>query len=277
MAIQLGVAIAAAFALGFWLFPNHWTWVVLSAYLVCSGNRGRADVLHKSGLRIAGAALGSTLGTILSVAVGVLAPGHPILVGPALVVVVIVLIAIGQWLRGLSYAWWAVAMTLVLTLVQSALGAGTVELAPRLLAIVVGAACAVAASWFLLPVRSLNVLRRRIADLLAAISEGTDVAAAATRVDEVSAPFVALARARVAPKAWRVPATWVALAARAAELAPEGATSVPQRKALGQARRAVREPNELEGALRRLVAALEDDPADGGPVDYGPADYGPAD
>jgi uncharacterized membrane protein YccC len=50
MAIQLAVALTAAFLLGWLLFPEHAMWVVLTAFLVCSGNRGRGDVVHKSAL-----------------------------------------------------------------------------------------------------------------------------------------------------------------------------------------------------------------------------------
>ncbi|CAN5193222.1 hypothetical protein BH09ACT5_BH09ACT5_15940 [soil metagenome] len=66
MALQLALAIAAAFLLGFWLFPGHWGWVVLTAYLVCSGNRGRADVVYTSGLRVLGAAAGSVIALALA-------------------------------------------------------------------------------------------------------------------------------------------------------------------------------------------------------------------
>jgi hypothetical protein len=35
----------------------HWTWVVLTAFIVCSGTRGRTDLLRKGVLGAAGAAL----------------------------------------------------------------------------------------------------------------------------------------------------------------------------------------------------------------------------
>ena len=41
------------------MFGSHWIWVVLTAYIVCSGNRGRGDVVHKSAIRVIGAACGT--------------------------------------------------------------------------------------------------------------------------------------------------------------------------------------------------------------------------
>ncbi|MFH8338193.1 hypothetical protein [Streptomyces sp. AM6-12] len=63
MAVQLAAAIAAAFALGRLLYADHWPWLVLTAYVVASGNRGRTDVLHKGVRRFAGACAGTLLAT----------------------------------------------------------------------------------------------------------------------------------------------------------------------------------------------------------------------
>ncbi|HXW76080.1 MAG TPA: hypothetical protein VEJ20_01585, partial [Candidatus Eremiobacteraceae bacterium] len=60
MAAQMLVALALAFAIGMLLFPMHWPWVVLSAFIVCSGAVGRGDAIHKGLLRLAGA-IGGTL------------------------------------------------------------------------------------------------------------------------------------------------------------------------------------------------------------------------
>jgi uncharacterized membrane protein YccC len=37
MALQMAVALSAAFAAGFLVFPDHWGWCVLTAFIVCSG------------------------------------------------------------------------------------------------------------------------------------------------------------------------------------------------------------------------------------------------
>jgi len=167
MAIQMAVALAAAFVVGWLVFPQHAMWVVLTAFIVNSGNRGRADVLHKSALRVAGAIGGTVL------ALG-LAAAAPTASGFAAVVVVFVALFAGTWLRSYSYAFWALAVTVVLTILQQLVGASPPAgeaglLLERVLAIVVGALLGIGAAWFVLPVRSTDVLRRRLADLLIAV------------------------------------------------------------------------------------------------------------
>lgn len=167
MAIQMAVALAAAFVVGWLVFPQHAMWVVLTAFIVNSGNRGRADVLHKSALRVAGAIGGTVL------ALG-LAAAAPTASGFAAVVVVFVALFAGTWLRSYSYAFWALAVTVVLTILQQVVGvtpaAGeTGLLLERVLAILVGALLGIGAAWFVLPVRSTDVLRKRLADLLIAV------------------------------------------------------------------------------------------------------------
>jgi uncharacterized membrane protein YccC len=164
MALQMGVSLALAFAVGRWLFGVHWTWVVMTAFIVCSGNRGRGDVVYKSGLRIAGATAGTVAATLLA---GAFAPGDT-----TTVVVIFVVLWLASWLRSLSYAYWAAGITSVLALLYGYFGAsGTSVLAQRLEGILVGALIAVVVSWALVPVRTTDVLRRRLADVLAALGE----------------------------------------------------------------------------------------------------------
>jgi hypothetical protein len=164
MALQMGVSLALAFAVGRWLFGVHWTWDVMTAFIVCSGNRGRGDVVYKSGLRIAGATAGTVAATLLA---GAFAPGDT-----TTVVVIFVVLGLASWLRSLSYAYWAAGITSVLALLYGYFGAsGTSVLAQRLEGILVGALIAVVVSWVLVPVRTTDVLRRRLADVLAALGE----------------------------------------------------------------------------------------------------------
>jgi uncharacterized membrane protein YccC len=164
MAVQMGLSLGIAFAVGRALFPAHWSWVVLTAFIVASGNRGRADVLHKSGLRIAGALAGTVAATLLA---GRIAPGEPVTV-----VAIFVVLALATWLRPLSYAFWAAGITAVLALLNGYFGVhGDGMLGQRLLGILAGAAIAVATAWLVLPVRTTDVLRRRVADALAALSD----------------------------------------------------------------------------------------------------------
>lgn len=192
MALQMAVALAVAFVVGWLGFPGHGMWVVLTAFIVCSGNRGRGDVVHKSALRVVGA----LVGTVGAVGVAfVVVPG-----GFGGVVVIFVALFAGTWLRTYSYAFWALAVTLVLAMLQGMLGTvpggGALEagmLGERMLAIVVGAVIGVAVSWFLLPVRSSDVLRKRLAELLAGLG-GVLAAEAGERAARVAEFRVAAAR-----------------------------------------------------------------------------------
>ncbi|MFE2077742.1 FUSC family protein, partial [Streptomyces misionensis] len=145
MAVQLAVAVAAAFALGRLFHPGHWTWPVLSAYLVTSGNRGRSDVLRKGVRRLAGACAGTLLATAVAAA-GI--TGNPA------VAAMFAVLAVALWLRPLDHAFWAAGTTTALTLLLGRFGQDATGLLPvRLSGIALGAALAVAAAWWLLPVR----------------------------------------------------------------------------------------------------------------------------
>jgi hypothetical protein len=264
MAIQMAIALSAAFILGYLLFPQHLTWVVLTAFIVCSGNRGRADVLYKSGLRIVGAAIGTV---VASLGLLVLPAGHSALQGPLLVVVLLAIIAIGLWLREWTYAAWALAMTLAITLIQGAVQSAAVvggvpegtQIWIRILAIIVGAACGVLASWFVLPVRSEGVVRRRVANALSALSEfaaapgpitDEELADSLDRLDEVAAPWAVWERVSGWRKTTRKPGQWMQLVhecARLVRAAPE--LSGASRRTLGEARRSMRDPLVIGSAL----------------------------
>lgn len=190
LALQMALGLAAAFVAGRLLFGPHWSWVVLTAFVVASGARGRGDVLHRGLLRM----LGAGLGTVLAALVGVLfAPGTP---GP--VVAIFVVLALASWLRPRSYAWWAAGVTAVVALLSDHLGQDAAAVLPvRLVAIAVGGTIAVAVAWFVLPIRTSSVVRRRVADALAALQDvlaqpdhdRAGFADALERLREIAAPL----------------------------------------------------------------------------------------
>lgn len=209
MAIHLAISLAAAILIGWWLLPDHLGWLVLTAYIVNSGNRGRADVVSKGVQRLVGAGLGTVLATLIGT---LFHPGD----SGALVAMFLVL-GIGALLRPASYAWWAAAMTGALALLYGYLGEGGVSLlGERLLAILIGGVIAICASYLVVPVRSIDVLRRRTAELLALGREvltgdrndpvyltlPARVADASARVEQIAPPFHALRRVTLG----RVPA-----------------------------------------------------------------------
>ena len=164
MAAQLAVALALAFLLGHLLLGEHWPWAVITAYVVTSGNRGRGDVLYKGVQRTLGAVVGTGLATVLALAF----PAGD----PWAIALIFVLLAVGTWLRGVNYAWWAGSVTAVLSLLYDYFGVGSSGLLlERIGGVLIGGTLAVACAWFILPLRTRDVLRRRMFDSLAALSD----------------------------------------------------------------------------------------------------------
>ena len=261
LALQMAAALSCAFVVGFLAFPAHWRWLVLTAFLVNIGSLGGIDVLRKSVLRIAGAAGG----TVLAMAVAGHAGADPATVGALILACVFV----GVFLRVFGYGWWVLAVTLALALLQTfEPAAAPLLLWQRLLEIVIGALIGVAAAWFVFPIPSADILRRRIAGALAAMSEAMDPAVAERFAEKVAGPMILVRqmrpvfrahsflhrRAELQPLAWID--TLAACEAPVLALLARGETPGAVRKAIGAARKAVREPAALGPALDELLAAL---------------------
>ena len=267
LALQMAVALAAAFVVGYLVFPAHWRWLVLTALLVNVGNRGRLDVVNKSVLRV----LGAAAGTVLALAVG----DHAHAGGGLVAALAIACVFAGLVLRPLGYGWWALCVTLALALLQSVQPGGEpLLLGQRLVEIVVGAVIGLAAAWFVLPIRSIDVLRRRIAGALAAMSEALDPQAGERRSRDVVLAVSQVAQLRPAfrahglmPRRWKLPQAGDWIAALAACEAPivalveRGETPGAVRKAIGVARKAMREPAQIGPALATLRDVLSSLPA----------------
>ncbi|MFI1393339.1 FUSC family protein [Streptomyces sp. NPDC020681] len=164
MALQMGLALGAAFLVGHLAYPDHWTWAVLTAFIVCSGARGRGDALYKGAMRTFGAAFGTVAATGI---VGLFGPQDP-----WAVVLLFAVLALATWLRPLNYAYWAACVTAAFSLLYGYFGESDAGiLRQRLEAIVVGAAIGIAASWLIAPVRTVDVVRRRVADALAVLAD----------------------------------------------------------------------------------------------------------
>lgn len=262
MALQMGVALAAAFLAGGLLFPGHWSWVVITAFIVCSGAIGRGDAAYKGVLRLLGAALGVLVATVLQY----VAMPH----GPAAAVLVFAALFVGTWLREVSYAWWAACVTLILALLlPPGEGSVTVLLGERLVAILVGAICGVAACWFVLPIKTRSVVRRRVADTLLALEEWAGAAEPdreqklrvverfAEECERIAPPLRWQQRLeRLQPDAEH-PAVWLAIVQRCAEDATSRLPPPEMVKAVRLSRRALKEEQGLTPALLRVQALLE--------------------
>jgi len=191
MAVQMLVGLGVALAVGRLLFDDRWAWCVLSAFIVASGNRGRGDVAHKAVLRVVGAAVGTvgaTLGTLQVPA------GHR-----STLVALFAVMAVALVLRARSYAFWAAGMTAMLSLLHAYYGSygqsGAEQLRERLLGVVIGSAIGLASAWLVLPVRTRDVFRARVADCLRALSEDVDAyPAALAALDQLTPTLRAAAR-----------------------------------------------------------------------------------
>jgi hypothetical protein len=263
MAVQMAVALAVAFTVGYVFFAERWAWIVLTAFIVGSGNQGRLDVVYKSVLRVAGAGVG----TVFALAFD----GHAYASDIQTTALILAAVFMGIWLRPLNYAWWALFVTVALALLQGFEGpsAGQV-LSLRLEEIVIGAMIGVASAWWILPVRSTNVMRLRIAEALSALADALDpekplrrpepFALAMDRLETVAQAFRA---SRRFSRRWRSlqPADWVdvlsACRHRATALIESGQTPAAVRRALGDARKAMREPTAIKPALEDLRRAMD--------------------
>ncbi len=265
MAAQMGVALALAFIVGHFFFEQHWAWVVLTAFIVNSGSQGRLDVAYKSGLRLLGAGAGTVIALLMSHGLG----GHD----AGTVALMLAALFMGLWLRPMGYGWWALFITLTLALLQGFEGASSAQalLGQRLLEILIGAVIGVAAAWFVWPIKSTDVLRRRMADALAALAEATDPATVDRKPDRFVALLAAVKKIAPAFRAARLlgkpqAADWIdallACEAPAVALIEQRGTPRPVRKAIGGARLALKTPETtLAPALAELLTELQTHPA----------------
>jgi len=230
-------------------FPKHWGWAVLTAFIVASGARGRGDVAYKSLQRLGGAIAGTLVAALL---VHLWLPS-----GPVEAVVIFAVLYGGLAFRNVAYSSWALCMTLVLALLSLPAGhTGIAFLGTRLEAIVAGSLCSVIAAWFVFPIKTTAVIRKRLNDALLAFDDFVTHAhethdVRAQKLDafgkhvnelELVAPPVRLHRAVFARSDTAMhPASWIdqtrRLHERALDVDPKSAPLV--RRAIGLSRRAI--------------------------------------
>jgi hypothetical protein len=157
------LSLALAFILGQSLFPDHWAWTVIAAFTIGVSARTRGDVLLKSAQRLGGALLGTVAATLLTAGVH----DRP----TVSVVLIITFLGVGLFLRQWNYLWWAFSITSVLSLLYGLSGqtGGAGLLRERLLAGLLGAACAILPGVFLAPVRTHALVLKRTGAALRAV------------------------------------------------------------------------------------------------------------
>jgi hypothetical protein len=167
MALQMLAALSMAFGAGMGVFHAHWSWVVLTAFIVCSGTVSRGDAVYKGLMRLGGAIGGAVLAAAMA---------HVVVADPFYdAAIIFAVLFAGIWLRPINYAWWAVCVTLIFALLQGPQSESTLPLlGVRIVAIVAGAACGVAAMWWVHPIRTEQLARKRVADALRALRDWLD-------------------------------------------------------------------------------------------------------
>jgi uncharacterized membrane protein YccC len=159
MALQMLVALGLAFSIGMTVFPAHWAWVVLTAFIVCSGTVSRGDAIYKGLMRLGGAVGGASL----AAAIAHIAVSDPVYDAA----IIFIVLFVGIWLRPINYAWWAVCATLIFALLQGPQDEAILPLLGiRVVCILLGALCGVAAAWFVYPIRTEQLVRKRVAEAL---------------------------------------------------------------------------------------------------------------
>ena len=164
IAIHAAVALALALAIAQHLYPDRWTWAAVSVLAISGGLRSRGDVLVRGGERLLGALGGTAAGTLLATTAST---NHTLAVA-----LILTLIVVGSLLRQATYASYAFCVTSALALLYGIYGQqGTHLLTERLAENGIGAACVILPSYFLLPITTEAVIRRRSADMLAALTD----------------------------------------------------------------------------------------------------------
>jgi uncharacterized membrane protein YccC len=131
----------------------------LTAFIVCNGTISRGDAIYKGLMRLGGAAGGATLAAMIS-HIGVPDPVCD-------ATIIFGVLFIGIWLRPMNYAWWAVCVTLIFALLQGPQNDAVLPLlGMRIVCILIGALCGIAAAWFVYPIRTERLVRKRVAEAL---------------------------------------------------------------------------------------------------------------
>lgn len=202
-AVQAGLAQLLAAGGAAWLNPAHAPWCMLSAYLVGAGAVARGEVLYKGLQRMVGAALGTLAVGLWPVAV------QP--TGRCALVTMVVMLALAQRARRHGEAWWAAGVTASLSLLYAQVPAahatleGAALLVARLRLLALGAVISMVLSWWVLPISTTSMFKRRLADTLAALGEWLAACAEAPADGARLRGEAAAVAARLAPLSALVP------------------------------------------------------------------------
>jgi len=164
IALHSGLALALALVIAQTLYPDRWSWAAVSVLAISGGLRSRGEVLLRGGERLLGALGGTAAATLFAGAVG---SDRPLAVA-----LILCLVVTGSLLRPSTYALYAFCLTAALALLYGVYGEhGPQLLGERLVENVIGAACVILPSYLVFPIPTEAIIRRRVAETLAALGE----------------------------------------------------------------------------------------------------------
>lgn len=162
-AIQMGVAVGAALALGDVLSGRRFYWAVIGAFITFMGANNTGEQIRKALFRVAGTVIGIAAGSGIVDLVG-----HHTNWSLA---VILVALFIGFYLQRINYAFMVIAITVMVSQLYVQLGEFTNELLVlRLEETALGAAVGIATVMLVLPLRTRRVLRVALRTHLEAVS-----------------------------------------------------------------------------------------------------------
>jgi uncharacterized membrane protein YccC len=162
-AIQVGVAVGAAIALGDLLSGQRFYWAVIGAFVVFQGTSNTEEQIGKALSRIAGTLTGIVVGSRLVDLIGMHAGW--------MIMVILVSVLLGLYLQRASYSFLVIGLTVMVSQLYAEFGDfSSALLVQRLEETAVGAAAAAVVVLAVLPLHASRVARVALRSYLAAMA-----------------------------------------------------------------------------------------------------------
>ena len=162
-AIQMGIAVGAATALGDLLSGRRFYWAVIAAFITFMGTNSSGEQVRKAFFRVAGTVIGIGVGSLLVDAVG----DHT----SWSVAVILVALFFGFYLMRINYAFMVIGITVMVSQLYVQLDEFSNSLLLlRLEETAIGAAVAVAVVMLVLPLRTRRIMRVAVRDHVQAVA-----------------------------------------------------------------------------------------------------------
>lgn len=246
-AIQMGVAVAAAIALGDLLSGRRFYWAVIAAFITFMGANNSGEQVRKALSRVIGTLVGILIGSVLAHAVG-----HDTALS---LTVIFVSLFLGFYLMRINYAFMVVGITVMVSQLYVQLDEFSNSLLRlRLEETALGAGVAIVVVMVVFPLRTRRVLRVALRAYVQAVADLVEHASARLLGDPVGGDTAPRADARA------VDAAYQGLVATAQPL---------RRNAVGGIDEGIGEVMRLATASRSYSRNLVHDVDRAGPLDLG--------